>query len=976
MKRQISTHHILARSLALAGVIALLLGNTLGTTTTAGPQSPSAPQGFDLVCDDGDGCFSYNGGWNPPSNPNQYCKYSGDMRFGYACWLAADCQPDNDHYSVFWRPYQVPGFIPGNYEVFAYISRCDSATPHTQGARYYLRRSGDSAATAPLIRTVNQAHPYQDNNDCSDGARWASLGTHYFDSGTYIELRAWTDESGPQWGTRHHVIFADAIKFSFRNQPPNVPQQASPADGSTADNPSVTLVVQDRGDPDNYPWTYRDYYYRIEKTDGSWSQERGWTTDTSWTVTVPSAGTYRWRVQAGDGELPSGWTGWWTFSYNEITPDTIVDDGDPGFSFNGSWNPPSNPNQYCKYSGDMRFGYACYISSNCRSDTDAYSVFWRPSLPQSGSYEVFVYIPKCDSVTPHTQSAKYYLRNPGDTPASAPLIATVNQASTQGQACSGGAPTQVSLGTHYFNAGTYIELRAWTDESAANWGHKHHVIFADAMRFHYVEGSPPPTPTPTPPPPPPGNIVEAARAEIGMPYCSDWQYSANRHTFCGDWGPWRSQRGVCSDVVIDAYLAGTSGQAQPFPCGVGQWWAFIHTSGGANLINLVQADYQRHHERYPRRGNGRSAEDMRIYFVYNQAYLGKNEAWQPGDVAFFDWEGDGWSDHVGIIAAVGSQGMPTRMVHSPGCTGSHCSCPGFQACEVNWHAGYQASAMGHGRLNATGLMLHTAGESEVEVDSLRITLTSTDTTPLAMTLYNSAGHYAAKEMNPDIVANNNDRFIPYIPYNIYDVQADAQTLTLYSPLTGTYRLLIAAEAAQTYDLQIATYKGDQAISSQTFTGHPIAANESQTSLILLHYDGADLLAESTTLSGSAHVELPVVIGAEVTVGQSVTLTWRITETGGYQPVGTLALRAEPFSLPTGQPLDIQSVTFSPSPVLGAGQTATLHAQLSIPSSSQGGIYYGAFNIKGTTGQNWTLPVQLTVLDRWWAIYLPLILRSP
>jgi PKD repeat protein len=319
---KISTRDILALSLTLGGVI-LFLPISLAVPTITGRDLPSAlaaVQGFDLVCDDGAGCFSYNGYWNPPSNPNQYCKYAGDMRFGYACWISSDCQPNNDNYSVFWRPYQVSGFIPGKYEVFAYIPRCDSATPHTQSAKYYLRRAGDSAASAPLMATVNQAHPYQDNNDCSDSARWASLGTHYFDSGTYVELRAWTDESGPQWGTRHHLIFADAVKFSFRNQPPNIPNLVAPGNGSTTDNPSVTLKVQDAGDPDNYPRNYRDYYYRIEKTDGSWSQEWGWTTDTSWTVEVPSTGTYRWRVRAGDGELASGWANWWTLGYNASPP--------------------------------------------------------------------------------------------------------------------------------------------------------------------------------------------------------------------------------------------------------------------------------------------------------------------------------------------------------------------------------------------------------------------------------------------------------------------------------------------------------------------------------------------------------------------------------------------------------------------------------------------------------------------------------
>ena len=104
------------------------------------------------------------------------------------------------------------------------------------------------------------------------------------------------------------------------NTPPNPPNLVSPANGSTTDDPTVTLCLQDTGDPDNYPWSYRDFHYRLEKTDGTWSQEHGWTTDTCWTVTVPSEGTYRWRAQSGDGDSGSAWTAWWTFGYNPPAP--------------------------------------------------------------------------------------------------------------------------------------------------------------------------------------------------------------------------------------------------------------------------------------------------------------------------------------------------------------------------------------------------------------------------------------------------------------------------------------------------------------------------------------------------------------------------------------------------------------------------------------------------------------------------------
>ncbi len=222
-------------------LIMLLVG--INNTSFALPNA-------DTICDDGAACFSYNGFWNPPGNPNQYCEYGGDMRYGYSCYINNDCRPDNDNYSVFWKP----AIGVGIYDISAYISRVDSATPHTQSAKYYLRCPGDSAATAPLIATINQAHPYQDNNSCAAGNRWASLGRHYLGAGCYIELRAWTNESASNWGSKHHLIFADAIRFS-----PLLPPVAD-AGVPQSVNSGVVVILDGSGsnDPDgtnlSYSW--------------------------------------------------------------------------------------------------------------------------------------------------------------------------------------------------------------------------------------------------------------------------------------------------------------------------------------------------------------------------------------------------------------------------------------------------------------------------------------------------------------------------------------------------------------------------------------------------------------------------------------------------------------------------------------------------------------------------------------------------
>lgn len=138
------------------------------------------------------------------------------------------------------------------------------------------------------------------------------------------------------------------------NIPPNVPKLISPANGSTTTSSSVTLQVADTGDPDNYPRTYRDYYYRIEKTDGTWTKESGWT-DNTWAVTLPSAGTYRWRAKSGDGELASGWTNWWTFSYNAPPP--------PGIDLNVRYVDQVYVQQTCEWHNGACYWNHCGPSS-------------------------------------------------------------------------------------------------------------------------------------------------------------------------------------------------------------------------------------------------------------------------------------------------------------------------------------------------------------------------------------------------------------------------------------------------------------------------------------------------------------------------------------------------------------------------------------------------------------------------------------
>ncbi|WP_322495001.1 M23 family metallopeptidase [Chloroflexus sp.] len=99
------------------------------------------------------------------------------------------------------------------------------------------------------------------------------------------------------------------------NFPPNPPYLISPEGGVTIKTPTVTLQVADAGDPDNWPAPTSNFRFTITKSDNSWSASSDWSDNTSWTVTLPSEGSYSWIVYAGDWELPSAAAGPRTLTY-------------------------------------------------------------------------------------------------------------------------------------------------------------------------------------------------------------------------------------------------------------------------------------------------------------------------------------------------------------------------------------------------------------------------------------------------------------------------------------------------------------------------------------------------------------------------------------------------------------------------------------------------------------------------------------
>jgi hypothetical protein len=87
------------------------------------------------------------------------------------------------------------------------------------------------------------------------------------------------------------------------------------------------LEWKDNGDPDGDD--YRDYYVKLYR-DGNLVDEVGWKyTQTSWTVSNLTPGTYTWQVSAGDGEDDRGFTSAWSFTVDTAAPtgDLIINHG-------------------------------------------------------------------------------------------------------------------------------------------------------------------------------------------------------------------------------------------------------------------------------------------------------------------------------------------------------------------------------------------------------------------------------------------------------------------------------------------------------------------------------------------------------------------------------------------------------------------------------------------------------------------------
>lgn len=470
------------------------------------------------------------------------------------------------------------------------------------------------------------------------------------------------------------------------------------------------------------------------------------------------------------------------------------------------------------------------------------------------------------------------------------------------------------------------------------------------------------------------NIVSMARLDIGMPY------NAERRPYCGSYGPWSSQKGVCTDLVIDAYLKGTGGNGTSGICGASTYSAMGNSVGGVNLEALVRADGRANPGRY-RWNSARNADDLRIYFQQKQIYLNKNTAWQVGDIAFFDWEGDGSTSHVGVVSAIDGNSKPTSIIHAPG-GGTSCDHQNDNACETSasFMSSRWSAVQGHGRLKSQTGLLDFAGMdvepiAEQQINTftgnyLEISVNQPDPLTLQMTLRDEQGRYRSGYPNEELFGNITDAAIPYLPYADYEQNTEEQILQYYAPTAENFTLEFLGGANISYSFNIRTYQGSTLTSQQTFT-QTISTGENQAlTFQLFSQDGALIIAASQPQI-TDHIQFPDRIVLTSTGIDPIDLDWVLTETTGLVPSGIIIATITPLISREGVVLGIKS--FIPTaPTLGAGQTIHQQAFIELSPGNIGNIYQGAIILESTSGKKIAVPIEITLINH--PVFLPAISR--
>ncbi len=296
----------------------------------------------------------------------------------------------------------------------------------------------------------------------------------------------------------------------------------------------------------------------------------------------------------------------------------------------------------------------------------------------------------------------------------------------------------------------------------------------------------------------PAEAVLEARKDLGMPYAMNRGCAS---PFQGCDGPFHGFfSGMCTDLVLDAYLYGLD-------------W---------NIQVALLMDVRSHPDHYYDLYDARNAGDLWRYFAYRRLVLSHAEPYLPGDIAFFDWEKDGILDHVALVSEVDGQNRPQKMLDATGITADN---PGGLATTTTWKDLHENSVIGHARWLGPSLSQPEA------LDDRPYLLAGLDAAGGEMRITDEAGRQASSASVD-------------LPEATYREMGISRVISIPNPQAGSrqYTLELTSPTALPYQLGIQTTRAGMLNSRLSYSGTLAAGQTLTLQLRLSETDGNLILS--------------------------------------------------------------------------------------------------------------------------------------
>jgi hypothetical protein len=432
-------------------------------------------------------------------------------------------------------------------------------------------------------------------------------------------------------------------------------------------------------------------------------------------------------------------------------------------------------------------------------------------------------------------------------------------------------------------------------------------------------------------------IVRQARDDISMPYDI---YRGCSSPYLGCDGPFHGfHAGVSTDLVLDAYRTGVAYDIQA----------------------LLATDHQANPGRY-RYGTARYAEDMLRYFYAIGQLVDHNQTYQPGDISFFDRDGDNLADQVSVISEIDASGRPLSMVYAPGYSTDY---PFGLAIERDWSTEDESRNLGHARVETI------SGSVDMTLDSLRRLRVRLDNAEMMLRLMDANGKSVSSLYDENLVASNIEDFIPYTPGGSFMELGSQQIISVTHPLMNTdqYYVELHASAEMTYNVLIETMQGEIVTDSASYT-QVIGAGATQRVEVTLQELSDTLLIKSTSLSSSPEVNAPNTILLSGLIGTSAEDQFTISEIGGQISIDNAVIDVVDLVNQAGEMISYKDISIQPAGfTIPPGDHLQVTVQVDLDEDISG-LYQGSLILSAENANPVCIPLSVSVQTQ--KLFIPLV----